>query len=277
MPELPEVETITRQLARRVRGQRLLSVRILDPKLALSEKEIPLSSRVSRVTRAGKQIVIQLSRKDRAKLYLVIHLRMTGYLIWKARPSLAQQTIDQHEPRRVAVRAELHFERGRLVFEDLRRFGTLALYADERSFTPRGIDPTTEVFTNAWLRLQLARSKQEIKAWLLRQDKLCGVGNIYACEALFKAGIQPRRQGESLTTAEVTRLRKAIREVLLRSIRHAGTTFSDYQDVLGRSGRYQRLLKVYKREGEQCLCCGKEILRCKQQQRSTYYCSGCQR
>lgn len=164
-----------------------------------------------------------------------------------------------------------------MVFSDPRRFGTLAIVPGGTPAKGGGVDPTTAEFTPESLGALLAGSRQAMKAWLLRQDRLGGIGNIYASEILFAARLDPRRGAGTLGPQDVRRLHAAIRAILRRAIRHCGTTFSDFGDVRGRPGGFGRLLAVYGREGEPCRCCGRGVRRIVQQSRSTYLCGHCQR
>jgi formamidopyrimidine-DNA glycosylase len=139
------------------------------------------------------------------------------------------------------------------------------------------MDPLSPHLTPASLGRLIGESRQNVKAWLLRQDRLVGLGNIYASEILFVAGISPLREAGSLSPDEHGRLWRATRRVLRRAIRNCGTTFSDFQDAQGLTGSYQHYLKVYGREDEPCPACRTPVVRIVQQQRSTYYCPRCQR
>jgi len=265
MPELPEVETIARQLAAAIAGRRILALEILDPRLGrLPAWARPAGARVRRVFRLGKQVVLELDRQ----LWLAVHLRMTGRLIWSEG---RRRVSTQH------LRARLRLTGGSLLLYDPRRFGTLTVCRDLDEIRPRGEDPLAESFSAARLAGLLRGSRQPLKLWLLRQDRLVGIGNIYASEILFQAGLDPRRPTSSLGRREVERLHRATRAVLRRAIEHSGTTFSDYRDAQGQTGSYQSCLAVYGREGEPCRKCGGVVQRLLQQQRSTFFCRGCQR
>ena len=275
MPELPEVETVAQQLNQVVAGLAVNRIHVIDAKLR-DGQSLALSSRrtkgclVNGVRREGKQIVLELAPASPGKppLWLVCHLRMTGRLVYVETPPA---TPDKH------LRARISLSRGELLFIDVRRFGTLQLFDDPADFTAPGLDPTLSAFTATKFGKMLQGSSQEIKPWLLRQDKLTGMGNIYACEALFAAKIAPSRKAASLTTTEVGKLHRATKRILKAAIKNCGTTFSDFQDSRGKMGRYQRFLKVYGLAGEPCSACGKPIERIVQQQRSTFYCASCQK
>ena len=268
MPELPEVETVARQIAASARGRVVTRLVVSDPRIKLTRREIAqvAGRRITTVKRFGKQVAFELDDAGAPALWLLVHLRMTGRLIWH--PAESDSTGSS--------RAILHLDSGAISFRDTRRFGTLELVpslVDRRSWE---VDPIEDSFTSADLLKLLSGARQEIKAWLLRQDRLVGLGNIYASEVLYRAGIHPQRQADSLTRAEAQRLTRAIRTVLQLAIKHCGTTFSDFQDSRGEVGGYGRFLRVYQRSGQPCPACGSPIERIVQQQRSTFFCPLCQ-
>jgi formamidopyrimidine-DNA glycosylase len=271
VPELPEVETVARQLDAVVSGMRIKHVAIHDSKLKALDTESLAGCRINAVRRYGKQIIFELipPRKRKVAMWLAIHLRMTGRLIFRAHGKLGCYDKSQ-------FRAIIVLNRGAVCFQDTRRFGTMAVHRSLASVLPSGVEPLSSEFT--WLRLRelLGDSTTPIKNWLLRQDKLVGIGNIYASEILFGARIHPSQIAESLTRAEVKRLHRATRRILRAAIKHCGTTFSDFQDSRGQTGGYARFLKVYKREGDPCRTCGAPIARSTQAQRSTFFCPNCQ-
>lgn len=266
MPELPEVETVARQLAPCLIGARLLTLTIVD-QARLAEPTPPFDQHtVSAVARWGKLVVLTLDAS--ATRYIAVHLRMTGRLKWFP---LGSELETAH------LRAAFIFDRGTLQFHDVRRFGTISFANDAAGLRPHGVDPTAPAFTADWLRGQLAASAQPIKAWLMRQDRLVGLGNIYCCEILFRAGVDPQRSCRTLGERQVTRIHDATVEILQRAIENCGTTFSDFQDSRGDVGNYGAYLEVYQREGEPCSTCTTPIRRVTHQQRSTFYCPRCQR
>ncbi len=264
MPELPEVETVARQLAPLVEGRAWAGLRILDPRLDPGRRPRLGSCAVLAVRRVGKQVVFSLGPAAGApRAHLAVHLRMTGRLTFV--PSGARA------PRR-HLRAVLRLAGGTVRFHDPRRFGTLRFVDEPATLLGGAVDPFDPRLTPARLGRLLGGSRQEIKPWLLRQDRLVGVGNIYASEILFEAGISPFARAGELDPAAVRRLRRSLRAVLRRAIRCCGTTFSDFQDAWGMTGSYQDRLRVYGREGRACPRCGAPIGRAVQQQRSTFFC-----
>jgi formamidopyrimidine-DNA glycosylase len=192
---------------------------------------------------------------------------MTGRLIWIEESTRAETAH---------LRARFRMDRGSLLFYDTRRFGTFQFFHSFEETRPEGTDPLSRRLDAKKLGRLMEGSRQNVKAWLLRQDRLVGLGNIYASEILFLAGVSPFREAGSLDAVERSRLLAATRRVLRRAIDHCGTTFSDFQGAQGLTGSYQQYLSVYGREGESCPRCRTPVVRCVQQQRSTFYCPNCQ-
>jgi formamidopyrimidine-DNA glycosylase len=271
MPELPEVETIRRQLAPLVEGRRLERVEILDARWSrpLAPRELADALRGRRVEtlgRRGKYLVWSLEDD----VHLVQHLRMTGAVLCEPRP----------EPTHVRVRIDLSPKR-RLVIVDPRRFGTgellLGQEALERFFAARlGLEPLEEGFTAEHLR-GLARGRTApIKAFLLDQRRIAGVGNIYADEALFRAGIHPLRPAGRLSIEQYVRLRESTIAALQAGIDARGATIDDFRHVDGVRGSFQNQFLVHRREGEPCGRCGATIVKMVVAGRGTYVCETCQ-
>jgi formamidopyrimidine-DNA glycosylase len=269
MPELPEVETVARQLVPHVVGRTVRRLQILDPRLRNGRTPRVRGREIRDVTRSGKRVLIELSPAPRTagRLWLAVHLRMTGRLLWVGERNAS--TLDH-------LRARFRLDRGELLFADTRRFGTFSWYRTRGAAAPGGIDPLSAELTPGVFAALLQGSRQNVKAWLLRQDRLVGLGNIYASEILHAARLSPLREAGSLDRGESRRLHRATRRILERAIRNCGTTFSDFQDARGVEGSYQRFLAVYGREGERCRRCRTAVERVVQQQRSTFFCSGCQ-
>lgn len=270
MPELPEVETVARQLAPRLMGRSIRRFMIVDPLLRNGRTPAVRGRSVLDVTRSGKRVLIELSGgpSDPDPLWLAVHLRMTGRLLW------FDGGAGSNRPRH---RARFLTDRGELLFVDTRRFGTFHWYRTEREAEPEGVDPLGAGFTPRRLAELVHGSSQSLKAWLLRQDRLTGLGNIYASEILYSARLSPFREAGSLDVKERRKLHASTRRILERAIRNCGTTFSDFQDARGVEGSYQQYLAVYDRAERPCRRCRVPIARVVQQQRSTYYCPACQR
>jgi formamidopyrimidine-DNA glycosylase len=221
--------------------------------------------RVRAIGRRGKHLIVELDGGDA----LVIHRRMSGNLIFLP-----------PEERDVWARVVFNLDDGRaLVFSDPRKFGrTLLICQDELGdvFAGLGPEPLEDGFTAAELAERLRGSRRAIKAALLDQAVVSGLGNIYADEALFRAGIHPLRPAATLTSDEIARLRDAIRETLFLGIEHGGTTFGRHRDVYDEAGTNLDYLNVYRRTGEPCRVCGQPIERVVIAQRSAHYCPHCQ-
>ncbi|MCA9783577.1 MAG: bifunctional DNA-formamidopyrimidine glycosylase/DNA-(apurinic or apyrimidinic site) lyase [Candidatus Cloacimonetes bacterium] len=265
MPELPEVETVVRQLRPMLVGQRIQGVRILDAKLSGDYRPIT-GALIEDVQREGKQILLCLKGR-KGPHWLAVHLRMTGRLQLASFASENSQRF---------LRAEFSLGSDRLQFSDTRRFGTLILAGSRDDLAAPGVDPTGPAFTTTRLAALLNGSRSPLKTWLLRQDRITGIGNIYACEILFESGLHPFRAAGSLEPDEIKRLHTSTRRVLRRAIKACGTTFDSFQDARGVEGSYQRYLKVYGRTGEYCGVCATPIERIIMQQRGTWWCPRCQ-
>jgi formamidopyrimidine-DNA glycosylase len=273
MPELPEVETMVRGLRSVMEGRRILSVRVRDPFIldAVSRARFERSvggSRVRRVWRRGKWVVFDLT----GGLATVIQPRMTGGF---------RAGLDRAPPH-----SRIHFRldgpHRDLWFCDTRRLGKVALLDEQalaerlsaRHHGPEGTDVSPRELARA-----LAATRRPIKAALLDQRVVSGVGNIYADESLFNAGIHPERRSNELTAAEVGRLCRSIRRILRLAIRLQGTTMRNYFGVFGEAGSFQDRHRVYGRGGEPCVRCGANIVRANIDGligRSTHYCPLCQ-
>ena len=276
MPELPEVETIARGLASRVTGDFIESVWLgskPEPlKSSAAEIEATLQSRrIADVRRMGKHIVFELvdARRRRsgkragAKAQWIVHLGMTGsMLVCKPEVEIAKHT---HAVVKLASGRELRFV-------DPRRFGRLSV---AREFEAGGCEPL-DITLDRFIKLFHGR-KTPIKSALLNQKLLRGVGNIYADESLFRAGIRPRRRAASLTRENFRRLYKSVQEVLKEAIALGGSSVSDYVDSDGQEGSFQLEHRVYGREGARCLKCKTVIKRVVIAGRSSHYCPKCQK
>ena len=268
MPELPEVETIARGLAKRVTGDRIESV-------WLGEKPEPLKSpaadivsvlegaRIAAVRRVGKHMVVDLER-GRERAQWIVHLGMTG----RMRVAVPANEIARH----THLVAKLASGR-ELRFEDPRRFGRLMVLRE--AFRAAGSEPLDVSFDD--FAALFRRRRTPIKSALLNQKLLSGVGNIYADESLARSGIRPRRRASSLTRAELRRLYKELQAVLHEAIRAGGSSVSDYVDAEGNEGFFQLKHRVYGREGQPCRKCKTPIKKIVVAGRGTHYCPKCQK
>jgi formamidopyrimidine-DNA glycosylase len=273
MPELPEVETMVRDLQSRVTGRTITEVdasftgTVRYP--AFPEFAERVRGRtITSIGRRGKYAIFALDSGDA----LIVHRGMTG--------SLLHRTGD--EPREPYVRLTFHLDDGtELRFDDPRKFGKVfVMNAEGREralpWETMGPEPLSPDFTEGYLSERLANRKAPIKPLLLDQQTVAGLGNIYVDESLYRAGIHPLRPAGSLTAGEIARLYESIRGVLSRAIHGRGTTFSSYRDIEGREGTYQNTLAVFRKSGEPCPACGTPIERIVVAGRGTHFCPSCQ-
>lgn len=269
MPELPEVETVANGVDARVRGQRIRSIWTSGKPQTFKSPESEIAealtgAKIERVRRVGKTIVADIARRGAGPTQLLVHLGMTGRLL----VSQAEITLPPH----THLIASLGDGR-ELRFVDPRRFGRISI-AHEPYLGP-GKEPTT-ISADEFATLFKGR-KLAIKAALLNQSILHGVGNIYADESLFRAGIRPRRQAGRLTRAELDRLHTALQQVLAHAIKLGGSSVSDYVDADGVRGFFQLEHKVYSRAGKLCHDCKTPLKKIIVGGRTTVYCPTCQR
>ena len=271
MPELPEVETVARGLQASLVGCTIVGVEVRWVRSVVPPNPDAFARRltgqaVTGVGRRGKWVVIELCGADT----LLIHLRMSGRLVLESEPCL--------DDRHLRVLLFLHDGR-RLHFSDQRKFGRMVLTArPQLVLGDLGPEPLADDFTPDRLGEMLAQRRGRIKPLLLNQRFLAGLGNIYADEALWRAGVHPLRRAGTLTPAEVWRLHRAIRSVLMAAIASGGTTLPDrtYQQADGRAGEFAGRLAVYGRVGQPCLRCGSAVERIRVGQRGTHFCPHCQ-
>jgi formamidopyrimidine-DNA glycosylase len=270
MPELPEVETTRRSLLADVVGARITGVTVRERRLrrpvAAEFAEQLRGRRVAGIERRGKYLLFEL---DDGRI-LLVHLGMSGSLCLTA-PSTIPLRHDH-------VLIDLDRDR-RLVFNDPRRFGLMRIGASDELDELRAVgpDPLAAAPTPAEWKAMTRGRKVPIKTLLMDQRLLGGVGNIYANEALFEAGVRPRRRAASLTGAELARVAEALRAVLERAVALGGSSISDYRDGNGNPGYFQIHHAVYDRDGQPCGRCGTPIKRILLSGRSTFYCPQCQR
>ena len=275
MPELPEVETVRRQLAPHVAGRRIERLHVLDPRWCdpappESVDDAVRGREVLRLARRGKYLVWELEDE----VFLVMHLRMTGNLLLVP--------ADEDLPDRPHLRARIVLDDGRRVlFVDQRRFGTgvVLLGEDARAdyFATRlGVEPLEPDFTAEALKALAQGRRAPVKAFLLDQERIAGVGNIYADEALFRAQIHPLRPVGTLTRAQITALRDAVVASLEAGIDARGASIDDFRHTDGARGSFQDRFLVHRREGEPCPRCGRAVVKLRAAGRATYVCERCQ-
>jgi formamidopyrimidine-DNA glycosylase len=269
MPELPEVETIRRDLARDLKGKRIKEVEILNPKVIKGPKPAQFKQRLKGAyfkdfLRRAKVLAIKLSNGN----YLVVHLRMTGQLVYAAKKEEKARVVFTLSNRRY------------LNFNDQRLFAELRLVKDwlRLPFVENlGIEPLDKQFTFAHFKDMLKNKKTKIKPLLMDQSFIAGIGNLYAQEALFFAGILPWRAANKLKPKETEKLYQAIKKILRKAIELKGSSVDNYLNGRGKKGRYHLCLKVYGRKGESCPRCSSQIKKINLGGRGTCFCPKCQK
>jgi len=285
MPELPEVETIRQDLRRKILNKKIIGVETtvkarLNKSRAVFARFL-VGKRFVDIDRIGKLLIFVLSGKEK---YLLVHLKMTGQLIYRHG---AQIVIGGHEGSKPVklpnnyTRATFVFaDKSVLYFNDLRRFGYLHL-VDEKELlkikSKYGIEPLTKRFTLKNFLSRLQNKKISIKSALLDQSLFAGIGNIYADESCFLAGIRPMTKVYKLTSVRTRGLYESIAKVIRKSIDKRGTTFNNYVDSDGRIGGFKKHLNVYGRAGERCRRCKTIIKKIKLNGRGTHFCPSCQK
>jgi|SRR5690554_119743 len=271
MPELPEVETTSRGISPHISQQRIRKITVRNPRLRWP---VPVE--------ALQQLHGQLLTKvERRAKYLLLHCE-TGYILLHLGMSGNLRIVDNQHPASKHDHVDIAFANGKtLRLNDPRRFGCCLYqsYADGEHplLAKLGPEPLSDMFTGDYL-YQLSRGKkQAVKSWIMSNPTVVGVGNIYAAESLFKAGINPKRAAGNVGRQRYVNLVLAIQETLEQAIIQGGTTLRDFVNSEGKPGYFQQTLQVYGREGHNCYQCGTIIRSIKLAQRSTYYCSQCQK
>ena len=278
MPELPEVETIRRDLTARIVGRTVVQAWVSPDAPRLVQDETPesfcrrLTGRaVEELDRRGKYLLLRLD----GGLTWIVHLRMTGGLIHVRNG----RRDDRPKGPLGFLRARFRLDDGgELCYVDLRKLGTMWLVEDESSVVGKlGPEPLGEAFGPQEMRRLLAKRAAPVKSVLMDQHAIAGIGNIYADESLFEARIRPTKAAGRLSGKAAERLHWAVRKVLVEALGDRGTSFRDYVDAEGEPGMHQLRVKVFRRTGEPCYVCATPIKRVKVGGRSTHYCPNCQR
>ncbi len=297
MPELPEVETIRRDLAVVLIGKKITDVKVLNSRAvkinADSFKKSLLNKKIKDIERIGKLMMVDLGDDN----FLLIHLKMTGQLIYRhghqiiegghnlpvfsAEGGSASGGKAQWLPTKYTWVAWKFNDGGNLYFNDMRKFGYLKIVdkkTKETLVAKYGIEPLTKNFTLANFKKVLANRKTSIKSVLLNQALVAGIGNIYADEICFAASVRPDQSIAKLSEVAIKKLFTASEAIIKKAIAHKGTTFKDYVNAHGGKGNFSDFLKVYQRDGEKCLRCKKGIItKNKVSGRSSHYCPVCQK
>jgi formamidopyrimidine-DNA glycosylase len=274
MPELPEVETIVKALAREMTGEKFTKIatfiEVIRYPLTLHKEPELLNSVIVTVRRRARYIIIELANQH----CVVIHLGMSGSI----------RIVPQNEPRKKHEHVLFYLSNGDTMrFDCPRRFGFIKTCilstagAQPPFLADLGLEPLSPKFTGRYFKTQTAKRRGAVKNLLMNNSIVVGVGNIYVAEAMFAAGVRPDRLGISLTETECNKLVKEVKKVLCQSIKAGGTTFSDYRQVDGSEGKFVRELKIYGRAGQPCVKCKTEIVKSTIGGRSSFTCPNCQK
>ncbi|MFH1451046.1 MAG: DNA-formamidopyrimidine glycosylase [bacterium] len=276
MPELPEVETIRRFLEKVIIGKKITGVEILSKKQFPQNPKTIIGAKVFSLSRRGKNLIINLTNKKS----LLVHLKLSGQLIWAAESK--KTLINGNKLPIKSTRVVISFTGGRLYFNEPRKFGWIKVI-DQKNLNKElekiGPEPFGRDFTLFYLQKILAKTVRPIKLVLLDQEKIAGIGNIYANEILFEAGISPQRQANKLSSKEIEALKKAITLILKEGLRYNGSSAADgaYIRPDASSGSYQKHFRVYQRNGKKCFKCNSTIERISLGGRGTFFCAKCQK
>lgn len=268
MPELPEVQTVVNGLKEDLVGDRITCITPIWEKVLSNfiPSDLFIKGRmtlIQDVTRRAKFIIIHFPSS-----ILAIHLRMTGKLFFPVANQIPKHTT-------AVIKLD---SRKKLIFHDTRKFGRIYLYNDLTPINERhGPEPLGKNFSVGWLHRALQQRKRNIKALLLDQSFLAGLGNIYVDESLWAAGIHPGSISNALPAARISRLHEAVQAILKAAITAKGTTIIDFSYLNGQSGRYTSQLRIFGRKGQPCITCGRDIEKIKVAGRGTYVCSRCQK
>ncbi len=286
MPELPEVETIRRGLQASIVNKKIIKIDIHKPKqihgdILLFRKKI-IANKITKVDRIGKLLIFKLQKGED---YLLVHLKMTGQLIYKNKKNIIagghNLPIGEELPNKYSHVIIYFADHSVLFYNDLRQFGYLKIthhLATEAIKDKYGLEPLTKDFT--WQNFLIAINKKKgiLKSILLNQQIFSGIGNIYADEICFRAGIRPDRRVENMNTVDKRKIFQACNYIMSKAVAAGGTTFSDYRTTDGSHGAYVKYLKVYGRAKQRCLKCkNKLITKYKVAGRGTHFCEYCQK
>lgn len=279
MPELPEVETIRVHLKPKIIGKKIKSVAVLSKKQFVGDKKNILNQKIIGIERTGKVLSFKLTNG----FFINVHLKLTGELLFASdlNEAVFSEVIPFTKTKRMpanTTRTIIAFSDGSgLFFNDLRKFGWMKV--SHKKEIPKSVDVLSKDFTLDYFRQTINSTKKPIKQSLMDQEKMAGIGNIYANDALFLAKIHPTQKANQLTEKNINNLYQAIKKVIGDGIKHQGSSGADEAFVLpdGRKGQHQRYFLVYQREGEPCSVCKTSIKRIKQGGRSSFYCPRCQK
>jgi len=285
MPELPEVETIKRSLQKAIVGKKIKDVEIRKPKIFQGDKKEVIGRKIEGVERRGKMLIIRLSG-DKS---LLVHFKLTGQLVWVAK-GCDTVTLGHPIPYTGTIlpgkttHVIFDIDGGKLFYNDLRQFGWIKITQNsklkaQKDLVNLGPEPFSKEFNVSYLSRIFSRTKKPIKLVLMDQGKIAGIGNIYANDALFEAGISPLKPAKKLSNLEIKKLREAIIQVLEDGLKYGGSSARDeaYIKPTGEPGSYQKHFRVYQKEGQKCPKCTSSIKRINLGGRGTFFCPKCQR
>ncbi|HCW32312.1 MAG: formamidopyrimidine-DNA glycosylase, formamidopyrimidine-DNA glycosylase [Candidatus Peregrinibacteria bacterium GW2011_GWF2_39_17] len=285
MPELPEVETIKNDLSAEILHKKILFIELRLKKIVKNDpsffKKVLIGAKFRALERCGKLMIFSLGNGQ----FLLIHLKMTGQLIFRNKKQVIagghSDTVFNFDlPNKYSHLVFVFEDKSKLFFNDLRQFG-YARIVDKNQLEQIkqrfGMDPLDSRFTLKYFRNLLKKRTGNLKAFLLNQSIIAGLGNIYADEILFEAKILPMRKVTNLTIGEISLLHKSIRKIIMKAIKYRGTTFNTYVDSAGRRGDFLKFLRVYKKEKKLCQRCAHVIKKIKVAGRGTRFCEYCQK
>jgi formamidopyrimidine-DNA glycosylase len=286
MPELPEVETIRRGLVAKILQKKIIGLKISQPRIIRNKPadflKILKNNKITKIDRIGKLLILHLAKGD---FYLLIHLKMTGQLIYQHQQEIiagghSGPVIDKL-PNKHSHLIFKFSDGSRLFFNDVRQFGFLKIVDrknKDRVVANYGPEPLTANFTLINFQAIFKNKKGILKAFLLNQTKLAGLGNIYADEVCFRAKVKPQRKVNTLQAQDIKNLYQACQYIIKKAVAKRGTTFRDYKDSSGQQGNYVPYLKVYGRQNQICLRCRKALIKkITLAGRGTRYCPQCQK
>lgn len=285
MPELPEVETIRRGLSNKILNKQIVNIDIKKPNLVRNKvanfKASLKDNAILSIDRIGKLLILDLADKN----FLLIHLKMTGQLIYSSKDDLIAgghnfPSVD-NLPNKYSYIIFSFADNSKLFFNDMRQFGYMHLVnknIKQKIKARFGIEPGTKNFTLRNFRAIMKSRRGVLKALLLNQQIISGIGNIYADEICFRAKVLPNRTVDSLSDNEIKKIYQTSQYIIKKAIEKRGTTFSDYRDAANKEGNFIKFLKVYGRQDKKCLVCKKvNIKKIKLAGRGTHFCSNCQK
>jgi len=285
MPELPEIETIKNDLNEKILNKKIVHITVNLPKIVKNplvafQKSLE-NQTIKSVNRRGKLMILEINQN----LFLLIHLKMTGQLIYQEKNQIiagghSDAKLDFDLPSKHTHLFFAFANQSQLFFNDLRQFGYAKLVNKEeldQVLLKFGVEPLEENFTLPKLQSLLKNKKRNIKAFLLDQSLIAGIGNIYADEILFASSVSPLRRTDTLTKKEVENLHLNTKKILQKAIKYRGTTFNNYVDSEGKKGSFLNFLKVYQRANKPCLKCQNPIKKIKVAGRGTSFCQKCQK